>query len=90
MAEQEEELSVADERSLRAYIKRYAAGDIPREEMLETIAAWPLEEEDWDEAQPEPSHQDNTASVIYGESLLGRLTEEDVEEIHRRRKTQDA
>ncbi|GHH88300.1 hypothetical protein [Streptomyces capitiformicae] len=81
---------MTNEPSLRDYIRRYAAGEIPREEMLDTVASWRFEVEDWDEAHPEPSHQDNTLSVVAGERLLGRLTREDVEEIHRRRTSRDA
>ncbi|MGW4360450.1 hypothetical protein ABZ326_12760 [Streptomyces californicus] len=31
--------------SLREYLRRYAKGGIPREEMIATIAAWDFEEE---------------------------------------------
>ncbi|MGV0101501.1 hypothetical protein [Streptomyces californicus] len=31
--------------SLREYLRRYAKGGIPREEMIATIAAWGFEEE---------------------------------------------
>ncbi|MFJ1567694.1 hypothetical protein ACIOG8_26330 [Streptomyces erythrochromogenes] len=71
--------------SLRAYLKRYAAGEIPREEMLATVAAWNFEEEIWDELVIEPTHQDNTFSVLRGGVLQGRITQDEFEEIMRRR-----
>ncbi|MET9321068.1 hypothetical protein ABZX75_12920 [Streptomyces sp. NPDC003038] len=71
--------------SLLAYLKRYAAGEIPREEMIATVAAWDFEESDWEEGHIEPSHQDNTASILYGSFLLGEITEEDYDAICDRR-----
>lgn len=76
---------MSEQRSLREYLQRYAAGDIPRDEMIETVAAWEFEESDWEEGHIEPSHQDNTLEVVAGASLLGDITREDLEEIHRRR-----
>ncbi|MET9321070.1 hypothetical protein ABZX75_12930 [Streptomyces sp. NPDC003038] len=75
--------------SLRAYLKRYAAGEIPREEMLNTVAAWDFEEEIWDELVIEPIHQDNTFSVLSGAIFLGDITDEEYEEIHRRRRARN-
>ncbi|WP_217245554.1 hypothetical protein [Streptomyces sp. AC602_WCS936] len=71
-------------RSLRAYLDRYAAGLVGREEMLATVADWPFEEEQLDEGHPEPTHQDNTPSVVAEARLLGQLSREDVEEIQLR------
>ncbi|WP_411101362.1 hypothetical protein [Streptomyces sp. cmx-4-9] len=71
--------------SLRTYLKRYAQGGIPREEMLTAVAAWDFEEEVWDELVIEPTHQDNTFSVLRGGVLQGRITQVDFEEIMRRR-----
>ncbi|MFD3802277.1 hypothetical protein ACFWTC_01340 [Streptomyces sp. NPDC058619] len=76
--------------SLRAYLKQYATGTIPREEMLDTVAAWDFEEEIWDELVIEPIHQDNTLSVLRGGVLHGRITHEDYEEIQRRRGASNA
>ncbi|MGW7277394.1 hypothetical protein ACWGIV_03580 [Streptomyces sp. NPDC054844] len=73
-----------EQRSLREYLRRYAAGEIPREEMIATVAAWEFEESDWEEGHIEPSHQDNTLDVVAGARLLGDITDEDVEEIQRR------
>lgn len=70
--------------SLRAYLGRYASGLVGREEMLATVAAWPFETEQLDEGHPEPTHQDNTMSVVATARLLGQLTREDVEEIQSR------
>ncbi|MFG2882149.1 hypothetical protein ACGFYV_07455 [Streptomyces sp. NPDC048297] len=70
--------------SLRAYLGRYAAGGVSREEMLATVANWPFEPEDLDPGHPEPTHQDNTMSVVSAARLLGQLTRQDVEEIQRR------
>ncbi|MCX4539357.1 hypothetical protein [Streptomyces sp. NBC_01565] len=67
--------------SLRDYIDRYAAGEIPRGEALATIAAWDFEEEWFDPAHTAPTHQDNTLAVVHQARLLGQLTPEDVEEI---------
>ncbi|MEX2985608.1 hypothetical protein [Streptomyces sp. C36] len=71
--------------SLRAYFEDYAAGRIAHEEMLTTVAAWPLEEREWDLAHTLPDHQDNIAEVISGAVLLNRITEDDYREIWRRR-----
>lgn len=72
--------------SLLAYFKDYAAGRIDREEMLTTVAVWPLEERDWDPAHTLPDHQDNIAEVISGAVLNDQITEEDYREIWRRRR----
>ncbi|MEV4437889.1 hypothetical protein AB0K09_02550 [Streptomyces sp. NPDC049577] len=71
--------------SLSEYLEEYGAGRIDREEMLATVAAWPLEEREWDMAHTLPTHQDNTADEISGALLEGILTEEDYREIWRRR-----
>ncbi|MFJ8017574.1 hypothetical protein [Streptomyces sp. NPDC096339] len=71
--------------SLRAYLKRYAEGGIPREEMIATVSAWDFEEEDWDELVIEPVHQDNTFSVLRGGVLQGRITQDEYEQIMLRR-----
>ncbi|MEU6478961.1 hypothetical protein ABZ858_19135 [Streptomyces sp. NPDC047017] len=70
--------------SLRAYLGRYAAGLVPREEMLTTVANWPFEQEELEEGHPAPTHQDNTRSVVTAARLLGQLTREDLEEIQHR------
>ena len=71
--------------SLRAYLGLYAAGFVEREQMIATVAAWPFEtEEGLDEGHPEPTHQDNTLSVLAAARLLGQVTREDVVEIQRR------
>ncbi|TWD83183.1 hypothetical protein FB561_4342 [Kribbella amoyensis] len=75
---------IETEPSLRGYLELYAAGFVEREEMLSAVAAWPFQQEDHDEGRIEPSHQDNTLSVVSGARLLGQLTREDVEEIQRR------
>ncbi|MEU9699772.1 hypothetical protein [Streptomyces sp. NPDC047981] len=67
--------------SLRAYIERYAAGEIPRAEALATIGAWDFEEEWFDPTHTAPTHQDNTLAVVNQARGLGRLTAEDIEEI---------
>ncbi|MFQ6199145.1 hypothetical protein [Streptomyces sp. NPDC000405] len=72
--------------SLRTYFKDYAAGRIGREDMLATVAAWELEEREWDLAHTLPDHQDNTAEVISGAVLNDQITEEDYREIWRRRR----
>ncbi|KIF01417.1 hypothetical protein PL81_35595 [Streptomyces sp. RSD-27] len=75
---------MTDKPSLRAYLKRYAAGGIPREEMLATVAAWDFEEEIQDDLVIEPIRQDNTHSVVSGAALRGLITREDLLEIQRR------
>ncbi|MFI0968316.1 hypothetical protein ACH4S8_44335 [Streptomyces sp. NPDC021080] len=71
--------------SLRAYLGLYAAGFVEREQMIATVAAWPfVAEEGQDEGHPEPTHQDNTLSVLAAARLLGQVTREDVAEIQRR------
>jgi hypothetical protein len=71
--------------SLRAYLARYAAGGISREEMITTAADWPLQERDLDPAHTLPDHQDNTADVLAAALLNEQLTEEDYREILNRR-----
>ncbi|GAA0289369.1 hypothetical protein GCM10010302_29660 [Streptomyces polychromogenes] len=70
--------------SLRDYIDRYAAGEIPRDEALAAIAAWEFEEEWFDPAHTAPTHQDNTLAVVDQARALGRLTPADVEVIRER------
>ncbi|MFJ8162154.1 hypothetical protein ACIRBY_14645 [Streptomyces sp. NPDC096136] len=74
--------------SLRDYIDRYAAGEIPRDEALAAIAAWDFEEEWFDPAHTAPTHQDNTVAVVAQARALGKLAPEDVEVIreHLRRR----
>lgn len=72
--------------SLRDLLDRYAEGRIPREEMLATVAAWPLEEYEIDHGHTLPTHQDNTAFVISGAVLNDVITEEDYREIFRLRR----
>ncbi|MFJ1567696.1 hypothetical protein [Streptomyces erythrochromogenes] len=76
--------------SLRAYLQRYAQGGIPREEMLDTVAAWDFEEDDWDPEHIEPTHQDNAWKVVYSALMLDDITDEDYEEIHRRHRLRSA
>ncbi|WP_411101361.1 hypothetical protein [Streptomyces sp. cmx-4-9] len=70
--------------SLRAYLKRYAQGGIPREEMLAAVAAWDFEEQVRDELVIEPMHQDNTFAVVYSAAAIGQITDGDIDEIERR------
>ncbi|MCX5077912.1 hypothetical protein ACWGCI_17260 [Streptomyces sp. NPDC054949] len=72
---------MSDNSSLRDYIDRYAAGEIPREEALATIAAWDYDEEWFDPAHTAPTHQDNTPAVLNQARGLGKLTAEDIEQI---------
>ncbi|MEU6215626.1 hypothetical protein ACN6AT_00675 [Streptomyces sp. JL4002] len=67
--------------SLREYIDRYAAGEIPREEALAAIAGWDFEEEWFDPSHTAPTHQDNTLAVVDQARGLGKLSPEDVEAI---------
>ncbi|MGW7342811.1 hypothetical protein [Streptomyces sp. NPDC054854] len=71
--------------SLRAYLVSYAEGGIARAEMIETVAAWPLEETDFNPAHTLPTHQDNTGDVLATALLNGQITEADYQEITRRR-----
>ncbi|MFD9570851.1 hypothetical protein ACFWBI_13480 [Streptomyces sp. NPDC059982] len=75
---------MTDKPSLRAYLKRYAAGGIPREEMLDTVAAWDFDDEVRDDLVIEPTRQDNTHSVVSGAALRGLITREDLVEIQQR------
>ncbi|MEU9939540.1 hypothetical protein [Streptomyces lavendulae] len=70
--------------SLRAYLKHYAEGGIPREEMLTAVAAWDFEEQVRDELVIEPMYQDNTFSVVYSAAAIGQITDDDIDEIERR------
>lgn len=72
---------MTDKPSLRDYIDRYAAGEIPRDEALEAIAAWDFDEEWFDPAHTAPTHQDNTLAVVNQARGLGKLTAEDIEQI---------
>ncbi|MDT9688396.1 hypothetical protein Q5762_08505 [Streptomyces sp. P9(2023)] len=72
---------MTDKQSLRDYIDRYAAGEIPRDEALATIAAWDFEEEWFDPTHTAPTHQDNTLAVVNQGRGLGKLTAEDIEVI---------
>ncbi|MFF8443109.1 hypothetical protein ACF07U_19860 [Streptomyces californicus] len=71
--------------SLRAYLRRYAKGGVPREEMIATIAAWDFEEEIQDDLVIEPTGQDNVVSLLNDAVVLGGITYEDAEEILRRK-----
>ncbi|MFH9606261.1 hypothetical protein [Streptomyces sp. NPDC017448] len=71
--------------SLRAYLSHYAQGGIPREEMIATIAAWDFEEEVHDELVVEPTGQDNVFALVNGAALLGTITDDDLDEIVRRK-----
>ncbi|MFJ9393539.1 hypothetical protein ACIRQT_01505 [Streptomyces californicus] len=71
--------------SLREYLRRYAKGGIPREEMIATIAAWDFEEEIYDPLLIEPTSQDNVVSLLNGAVVLGTIAYEDAEEILRRK-----
>ncbi|MFF4330748.1 hypothetical protein [Streptomyces sp. NPDC001591] len=73
--------------SLRIYLESYAAGDVDRQEMLERVAAWPLEETLHDPTHTLPTHQDNTADVLAAAVVNGQISEEDYTEILRRRRT---
>jgi hypothetical protein len=71
--------------SLLAYFDLYAAGGIPREEMIETVADWDFEEGDWEQGHIESSHQANTFHIVSRAALRGDITDEDLQEISRRR-----
>ncbi|MBM7058771.1 hypothetical protein [Streptomyces durocortorensis] len=58
--------------SLRAYPRHYAQGGVPREEMIETIAAWDFEEEVYDPLLIEPTGQDNVFAHLDGAVVLTR------------------
>ncbi|MFJ2595429.1 hypothetical protein [Streptomyces erythrochromogenes] len=70
--------------SLRAYLKRYADGGIPREEMIATVAAWDFEDKIQDELVIEPIRQDNTFEIVYTAVVLDQITDADIDEIERR------
>ncbi|MFD7626344.1 hypothetical protein ACFV7Q_09885 [Streptomyces sp. NPDC059851] len=72
--------------SLRAYLAKYAAGQVNREEMLDTVAAWPFEETVFHPTHTLPTHQDNTTDVLAAAVLNDQISEADYEEILRRRK----
>ncbi|MET8298154.1 hypothetical protein ABZW02_29490 [Streptomyces sp. NPDC005180] len=73
---------------LRIYLESYAAGGVDRQEMLERVTAWPLEETLHDPATHTlPTHQDNTADVLAAAVVNGQISEEDYTEILRRRRT---
>lgn len=71
--------------SLRDYLDNYAAGQFPREEMLIALTSWPFEEEEFDPAHTLPIDQDNTASTLHTALLLNRISDDEYEEIFRRR-----
>ncbi|WP_067819960.1 hypothetical protein [Actinomadura kijaniata] len=72
--------------SLKDFLQRYADGQISREQMLDTIATWPLEDVEFVPGHDLPTHQDNTTEVLHEARLLRQITEEDYEEIWRRRR----
>ncbi|MFJ3877164.1 hypothetical protein ACIPW5_06875 [Streptomyces sp. NPDC090077] len=74
-------------KSLRTYLHDYAAAGVDREEMLDRVAAWPLEETLHDPVHTLPTHQDNTADVLAAAVVNGQISEEDYTEILRRRRT---
>ncbi|MFG3427280.1 hypothetical protein [Streptomyces californicus] len=76
---------MAEKPSLRAYLRRYAKGGIPREEMIATIAAWDVEEEIHDDLVIESTGQDNVFALVNGAALLGTITDDDLDEIVRRK-----
>ncbi|MBK0375029.1 hypothetical protein I3215_19330 [Streptomyces sp. RB110-1] len=76
---------MAEKPSLHEYLRRYAQGGIPREEMIATIAAWDFEEEIHDDLVIESTGQDNVFAVVNGAALLGTITDDDLDEIVRRK-----
>ncbi|MGW4307693.1 hypothetical protein [Streptomyces californicus] len=76
---------MAEKLSLRAYLRRYAKGGTSREEMIATIAAWDFEEEIHDDLVIESTGQDNVFAVVNGAALLGTITDDDLDEIVRRK-----
>ncbi|MDW4903663.1 MULTISPECIES: hypothetical protein [Streptomyces] len=76
---------MAEKPSLHEYLRRYAKGGIPREEMIATIAAWDFEEEIHDDLVIESTGQDNVFAVVNGAALLGTITDDDLDEIVRRK-----
>ncbi|MCX5195012.1 hypothetical protein OOK31_14045 [Streptomyces sp. NBC_00249] len=74
---------MTDKPSLRAYLKRYAQGGIPREEMIATVAAWDFEDEIRDELVIEPIRQDNTFEIVYTAVVLDQITRADLQDIER-------
>ncbi|MFD4740159.1 hypothetical protein ACFWNQ_22715 [Streptomyces virginiae] len=73
--------------SLREYLNSFVAGEVSREEMIRTVAAWPFEERDFDAAHTLPDHQDNTTDVVAEALHIDQITDEDYEEIFRRRQS---
>lgn len=82
-------LRPGEHRSLLAYLRDYAAGRIDREEMLDTVAAWPLTGTDGIDGDPGdyvPDLEDNSTAVLSAAvTTFGWITEHDYTEIAHRR-----
>ena len=79
----------AEGQSLLAYLRAYAAGEIEREQMIADVAAWPIRPTEPSQGDPlnyVPDLDENSATVLSAAvTIFGWLTEQDYQEIARRR-----
>lgn len=76
--------------TLLAYLRDYAAGHIDHDEMVRTVAAWPLHDEatGGDPADNAPDLDENSAAVLSAAvTTFGWITEQDYQHITRLRRT---
>lgn len=75
--------------SLLAYLRAYAAGEIERDQMIDTVAAWPLRDTDRSVGDPGdyvPDLDENSpAALSAAVTVFGWITEADYQQIARRR-----
>ncbi|HEX5494848.1 MAG TPA: hypothetical protein VFX70_09780 [Mycobacteriales bacterium] len=75
--------------TLLAYLRDYAAGHIDRDQMIDTVAAWPLHDTDPVDGDPTdhlPDLDENSTAVLAAAvTTFGWITEPDYAQIARRR-----
>lgn len=84
-----EETDPVENRSLLAYLRAYAAGQIDHDQMIDTVAAWPLRDTDRSAGDPSdyvPDLDENSAAVLSAAvTMFGWITDADYQEIADRR-----
>ena len=79
----------AEGQSLLAYLRAYAAGEFEREQMIADVVTWPIHPTEPPDNDPQdyvPDLDENSATVLSAAvTIFGWLTEQDYQEIARRR-----